>query len=56
MLSKLSLLTAIAAANEYNYESNGSDWADLDIENNECGGTNQSPIDLIGRGQKQLFR
>ena len=52
MLSKTLLLTASTAAQEWNYDLNGSDWADLDIADNECGGANQSPIDLISRGAK----
>ena len=56
MLSKTSLLAAYAAANEWNYQNNGSDWPDLVIENNECGGPNQSPVDLTSRAKKQLFK
>ena len=53
MLSKTLLLTASTAAQEWNYDLNGSDWADLDIADNECGGANQSPIDLISKDAKQ---
>lgn len=30
----------------WNYKTNGADWPSLDIPDNECGGSNQSPIDL----------
>ena len=56
MLQKTSLLLAFVAAQEWDYASNGADWADLDIADNECGGANQSPIDLYGReARKNLF-
>lgn len=57
MIQKTSLLLAFAAATEYNYDSNGSDWATLDIADNECGGANQSPIDLLSReAAKNAFK
>ena len=34
----------------WNYDQWGSDWPDLPIEGNKCGGTNQSPIDLRSNG------
>jgi len=40
-------MVGLAAASTYNYDNNGADWPDLDIANNECGGTNQSPINLV---------
>lgn len=54
MLSKITLLTATATAGEWNYDSNGSDWADLDLGDveNQCGGGNQSPINLVSRDGK----
>ena len=52
MLSKLSMV-GLAAASTFDYAQNGADWADLDIADNECGGTNQSPINLVyGKNQK----
>ena len=53
MIQKTLLLSAFAGATEWNYDSNGSDWANLDIADNECGGANQSPIDLISRNAKK---
>jgi carbonic anhydrase len=39
--------SASAAGGQYDYKKQGADWPDLkDVGNNECGGTNQSPIDL----------
>lgn len=40
----LSLAAVNAAGGEFNYKYNGADWPEL--EGTECGGTNQSPIDL----------
>ena len=54
MLSKITLLAASASASAwtYNYDSNGSDWADIvnGEEVNYCGQPNQSPINLVSRG------
>jgi carbonic anhydrase len=37
-----------AAPDKWNYKMNGEDWAELrDISDNECGGKNQSPINLV---------
>ena len=37
---------ALVNAAGYDYKLNGNDWPDLVVDNNECGGANQSPIDL----------
>ena len=44
-LSSFTFATVAVAA--WDYKLNGDDWPDLtDVQNNECGSTNQSPIDL----------
>ena len=41
------LALALTNAAEYDYATNnGADWPSLGIQNNECGGSNQSPINL----------
>lgn len=30
--------------------NNGEDWPGLSVDNNECGETNQSPINLFSKG------
>ena len=52
MLSKISLIAATAAA--YDYASNGGDWADLEVDDNNCAGSNQSPINLISKASKDF--
>lgn len=42
------MATAVSAAT-YNYKANGADWPNLDIEDNECGSSAQSPINLISK-------
>jgi len=44
------LLQGTAFAAEWNYDLNGADWADLALVGNNCGGLNQSPIDLKTSG------
>lgn len=41
-----SFLAATQAA-DWNYLENGADWPNLAIDDNLCGETNQSPIDLL---------
>ena len=47
MISKLSLLVASVSSASYDYATNGADWPSLSVPDNQCGSTNQSPIDLI---------
>ena len=47
MLKFTSLTFATFTVAAWDYKLNGDDWPNLtDVQNNECGGTNQSPIDL----------
>jgi len=52
MIKKLALIYLVSAASaavagDWGYKENGNDWPQLkDIENNSCGNTKQSPIDL----------
>jgi hypothetical protein len=48
---KLFITAALAMAGsvlgqDYNYKQRGADWASANWGNNNCGGSNQSPIDL----------
>ena len=42
----ISTFLAATQAADWNYLQNGADWPDLVIDNNVCGESNQSPIDL----------
>lgn len=54
MIKKAAILIGLAAAGvddhgPWNYKQNGADWPGINLggnEKNECGGRNQSPIDL----------
>ena len=50
-LKVIAALVATANAAAWNYKTdNGKDWPDLtDIEDNVCGTSNQSPINLISK-------
>ena len=51
MFLKYSAIFAAAQAANWNYKTNnGEDWPSVVINNNKCGGTNQSPIDLKTEG------
>ena len=41
------LLSSVSASGlPWGYETNGANWADAKVPNNECGTPGQSPIDL----------
>jgi carbonic anhydrase len=47
LISTLALFTSSANAASWDYKTNGADWPNLTgVDGNNCGGTNQSPIDL----------
>jgi carbonic anhydrase len=48
-------LICLAQAESWGYQQWGADWPALRIDNNKCGGLNQSPIDLKTQDQTILL-
>jgi hypothetical protein len=50
LFSKLAIhftVTAASESHEWGYLKNGADWPELEISENKCGSSNQSPINLV---------
>jgi hypothetical protein len=54
MFSKLSIIFTATSASSWDYLQNGADWPEFEVENNQCGLTNQSPINLISRDSSEF--